>query len=54
MIYVAILYWLVTGFALYLLPSSKSTPSQELFVFVFCLLIGGIVVPARLVAKVIS
>jgi hypothetical protein len=55
MIYAAItIYWIVAGCAFYMQPSKSGTPSQEFFALMVCMVIGGILVPAKLIAKVIS
>lgn len=55
MIWVAVFYWIVCGFAMWVLPEVWDARGLgfELVCLIVCLLIGGFVVPARLVAKAV-
>lgn len=52
MIYALFFYWLVTGIALFMLPSKSAKHDFE--EFVACLFLGGIVFPAALLVRVLT
>lgn len=54
MIYAIVFYWLISGFATWMLPTSQPMPrGAGAFIFVFCMLLGGIIIPARAIAKAV-
>ena len=49
-------YWSVMGLVFYLQPTSNShaywSKTQEFFLFLACMLIGGVAMPAKFIYKV--
>lgn len=54
MIYALVFYWLVCGIRCYLETPLCQLYDREVMMAVLCLIFGGILVPARLIAKVIK
>lgn len=50
MIYLFVFYWIVSGLTLFFTSNIR----QGLFEFVLALIFGGLLVPARFLAKLIS
>lgn len=48
-----LVYWIVAGFALYMLPSEGNRYHHPLAILGMCMLLGGIIIPARLIAKAV-
>jgi hypothetical protein len=50
-------YWVVAGLACWMLPTpgepAWKSPEQTVLEFTVCMVLGGFIVPARLLAKVI-
>lgn len=54
MIYALLFYWIVAGVAMWAQPSKSCGFPGELVILFFCLLFGGICMPAKLLAKMVS
>lgn len=54
MLYVLLAYWIVCGFAVFGLSKETEVISAPALNFFLSLVLGGIVVPAKIVQKLIS
>ena len=48
-----IIYWTLAGFAAFSLPNYTAVPIPILLDFVLSMLFGGIIIPARIMAKTV-
>jgi hypothetical protein len=56
MVIAVVFYWLICGWATFMLPTKGPDPRgvHALVIFGLCMVFGGLVIPARLIAKLAS